>query len=169
MAEALAGKTALVTGASGGIGAATAVRLAEMGATVVVHGRNPDRTHGAAEKVRAVGGTARMLRSAASHPMPRAAEVVAATRAAVGTVDILVNNAGGDSAQEGMACWFDATPADWLATYDSNVGSMVRPDPPCARDEAAGMGAHHPAVERHRLLPDGGIPTIRAPRPRSAT
>jgi len=125
MAEALAGKTALVTGASGGIGAATAVRLAEMGATVVVHGRNPDRTHGAAEKVRAVGGTAHVAIGSLSSDA-EAAEVVAATRAAVGTVDILVNNAGGDSAQEGMARWFDATPADWLATYDSNVGSMVR-------------------------------------------
>lgn len=40
----LAGRTALVTGASGGIGAATATRLARAGSEVHVHGRDPDRT-----------------------------------------------------------------------------------------------------------------------------
>lgn len=125
MAKPLAGKTALVTGASGGIGAASAIRLAEMGAAIVVHGRNPDRTHAAAEKVRAAGGTAHVAIGSLSSDADAGA-VVATTRAAVEKIDILVNNAGGDSAQNGLARWFEATPADWLATYDSNVGSMVR-------------------------------------------
>ncbi|WP_157217308.1 SDR family NAD(P)-dependent oxidoreductase [Flavisphingomonas formosensis] len=125
MAGPLAGKTALVTGASGGIGAATAVRLAGMGATLVVHGRNADRTHATADMVRSAGGAAHVAIGSLSSDA-EAAEVIATTRAAVGTIDILVNNAGGDSAQQGLARWFDASPADWLATYDSNVGSMVR-------------------------------------------
>ena len=48
---ALAGRTCLVTGATSGLGLATALRLAAMGATVVVHGRDPARCADAAEAV----------------------------------------------------------------------------------------------------------------------
>jgi NAD(P)-dependent dehydrogenase (short-subunit alcohol dehydrogenase family) len=85
----LAGKTALVTGATAGIGRAVAVRLAENGAEVVVHGRNADR---GAELVSAIadkGGRARFVAAdlADAHDVERLA-----TEA--GDVDILVNNAG---------------------------------------------------------------------------
>ncbi|SNS73223.1 NAD(P)-dependent dehydrogenase, short-chain alcohol dehydrogenase family [Sphingomonas laterariae] len=125
MAGRIAGKTALVTGASGGIGAATAIRLASEGAVVVCHGRNEGRTVATAEAIRAQGGTAHVVIGELSGDAGPAA-IVDATRAAVSDVDILVNNAGGESAGGGTAGWFDTSPADWLATYDSNVGSMIR-------------------------------------------
>jgi len=125
MAGKLAGKSALVTGASGGIGAATALRLAADGAVVVCHGRSEDRTNAAAEAVRRAGGTAHVVIGELSGDAGPAA-IVEATRAVAGDIDILVNNAGGESAGGGLSPWFETTAADWLATYDSNVGSMIR-------------------------------------------
>jgi len=125
MTRPLEGKCALVTGASGGIGAAAAIRLAEMGATVVAHGRNAARTEAAAAAVRKMGGTAHPVTGGLSTDAD-ADRVIEGVRAAVGSIDILVNNAGGDSAGGGTAAWFEVTPAQWLETYDSNVGSMVR-------------------------------------------
>ncbi|WP_380874953.1 3-oxoacyl-ACP reductase [Sphingomonas sp. DBB INV C78] len=120
-----AGKTALVTGASGGIGAATALRLAVEGAAVVCHGRNEERTAAAADAIRKAGGTA-YVAIGGLEGEAGTDTIIAATRAAVGDVDILVNNAGGESAGGGMSPWFDTKWDDWLATYESNVGSMVR-------------------------------------------
>ena len=125
MAGRLSGKTALVTGASGGIGAATALRLAAEGAAVVCHGRNEARTAATADAVRAASGTAFVVVGSLSSDA-EAAAIVDATRAVAGDVDILVNNAGGESAGGGTSPWFETSPADWLATYDSNVGSMIR-------------------------------------------
>jgi hypothetical protein len=52
----MAGKTVLVTGASGGIGRATAVGLGALGAHLAIIGRDRERTEGAAREIRAAGG-----------------------------------------------------------------------------------------------------------------
>src|ERR1700684_4448063 len=54
----LAGSTALITGATSGIGRATAVRLARRGAHVLVSGRDPGRGEAAVDAIRAAGGKA---------------------------------------------------------------------------------------------------------------
>jgi NAD(P)-dependent dehydrogenase (short-subunit alcohol dehydrogenase family) len=85
----LAGKTALVTGATAGIGRAVAARLADHGAEVVVHGRDARR---GAELVAAIagrGGRARFVAADLS-----VAGDVERLAAEAGQVDILVNNAG---------------------------------------------------------------------------
>ncbi|MBB4687274.1 SDR family oxidoreductase [Amycolatopsis jiangsuensis] len=90
----LDGKVALVTGGSRGIGAATAVRLAEDGADVVLtYVANADRAGEIVDRVKALGR--RALAVAADHA--DSASVTAAVDAAVaefGRLDILVNNAG---------------------------------------------------------------------------
>ena len=52
----MAGKTVLVTGGSGGIGRATALGLATMGAHLAITGRDRERTDSAAQEIRAAGG-----------------------------------------------------------------------------------------------------------------
>src|SRR5215211_2731332 len=52
----MAGKTVLITGSTGGIGRATALGLAAIGARVAVTGRDPSRTEDAAQEIRAVTG-----------------------------------------------------------------------------------------------------------------
>ena len=124
-ARSLEGRCALVTGASGGIGAAIALALAEAGARVAVHGRDAARTQQVAKAIEAAGDHAHIVLGELSTDAA-AAEVADQAEAALGGVDILVNNAGGESAGSGLAGWFEAAPADWMQTYASNVGSMVR-------------------------------------------
>jgi NAD(P)-dependent dehydrogenase (short-subunit alcohol dehydrogenase family) len=85
----LEGKVALVTGATSGIGRATAVQLAAQGATVIVHGRDITRGVAVVAEIESGGGSARFVGADLG-------ERAEALRLAgeVGDVDILVNNAG---------------------------------------------------------------------------
>ena len=78
----------LVTGASAGIGRAAAVRFATRGARVLVHGRDPERTHKVADEVRG-----RPLVADLASPSDRQ-RLAADALDAFGRVDVLVNNAG---------------------------------------------------------------------------
>jgi NAD(P)-dependent dehydrogenase (short-subunit alcohol dehydrogenase family) len=85
----LEGKVALVTGATSGIGRATAVQLAGQGATVIVHGRDVSRGVAVVAEIETGWGSARFVGADLGRPAE-------ALRLAgeVGDVDILVNNAG---------------------------------------------------------------------------
>jgi NAD(P)-dependent dehydrogenase (short-subunit alcohol dehydrogenase family) len=93
MSAELSGSTALVTGGTSGIGRATAVALAGLGAHVVLSGRDAVRGAEAVERIRAAGGKADFvaadLKDAAS-----ARALAARAREAGGPIDVLVNNAG---------------------------------------------------------------------------
>jgi len=89
MAATLGGSTALVTGATAGIGRAVALQLAALGATVVVHGRNAERGTKVVQEIENSGGKARFVAADLAD-----ADDVRRLAAAAGPVDILINNAG---------------------------------------------------------------------------
>jgi NADP-dependent 3-hydroxy acid dehydrogenase YdfG len=91
--ERLEGTVALVTGASSGIGAATAVALAAQGAAVALVARRKDRLEAVAADVRARGGTALVLERDVTDEA-QAADAVAQAVGELGRLDTLINNAG---------------------------------------------------------------------------
>lgn len=95
MHTALDGRTALVTGASRGIGRAIAAGLAAEGCNVVITGRRQDTLDEAAAELRAAHPAVQVLAHPAHVGEPAAAEeCVAAAVRAFGGIDVLVNNAG---------------------------------------------------------------------------
>src|ERR1700710_2463011 len=109
----LTGKTALVTGATSGIGRAVALQLAAQGATVLVHGRNAARAEEVIEEIELSGGKARFIAADLSDP---AAAVLLAADA--GEADILINNAG--------FSWFGASADLDADTLDRIFASNVQ-------------------------------------------
>lgn len=104
---------AVVTGASSGIGAATAVQLAEAGYQVVLAARRPDRLAEVAERIEGFGGTATVHQLDVTD---RAA--VDELAESLDRCDVLVANAGGAVGADTVA---DSSADDWLAMYDVNV------------------------------------------------
>jgi NADP-dependent 3-hydroxy acid dehydrogenase YdfG len=108
---------AVVTGASSGIGAATAAQLAGAGYHVVLAARRADRLEQAAARAREWGSSAQ---TALLDVTDTAA--VAAFARSLDRCDVLVNNAGGAIGMEDVG---DADPADWQAMFEVNVlGSL---------------------------------------------
>jgi NADP-dependent 3-hydroxy acid dehydrogenase YdfG len=101
-------RTAVVTGASSGIGAATARRLAADGYEVIAAARRVDRLEELAKEI-----GARPARLDVTDP-----DSVRAFAATVGELDVLVNNAGGAFGADPVA---SGDPADWRAMFDVNV------------------------------------------------
>ncbi len=93
MAGKLDGKVALVTGASSGIGEATALALAEAGASVAVAARRTDKLDELVQKIEKMGGKAQAFTADVADE-DQARDMVESANAAFGRIDILVNNAG---------------------------------------------------------------------------
>ena len=115
----LTGKTALVTGSTRGIGLATAIGLAQMGAEVIVNGREKAAVDEAIAKIRQAAPSAKV--HAAAFDLG-GADGCAALVAQFPEVDILVNNLG---IYEPKA-FFDIEDADWTRMFEVNVMSGVR-------------------------------------------
>ena len=88
------GKTALVTGGSRGIGRATALRLAQLGAAVAInYAKDADAAEAVVERIKSAGGQALDLQADISQA-DQAASLVEQAVARLGGLDVLVNNAG---------------------------------------------------------------------------
>ncbi|MGZ5365482.1 MAG: SDR family oxidoreductase [Mycobacterium sp.] len=116
----ISGRTALVLGASGGLGSAIAVRLAAEGANVALAGRSADGLAATAARVEAAGAKALPLEWDLGD-LDRMESVVADVERTLGPVDILVNNTGGPppttvTGQEAVI---------WRTSFDQMVLSVI--------------------------------------------
>jgi retinol dehydrogenase 14 len=91
----MAGKTVLVTGASSGIGRATALGLAAMGARLAITGRDRGRTESAAAEMRAVGGGPVEVFVADLSAQSEVRRVAGEVVQRLSRIEVLVNNVGG--------------------------------------------------------------------------
>ena len=109
----LAGLSALVTGATSGIGKAAAQELGRHGAEIVVHGRDAGRGSAVVDTITAEGGKARFVAADLTDPAQLDHLVEQA-----GPVDVLVNNAG--------FSWFGPTAELDVASFDRLFAANVR-------------------------------------------
>jgi NADP-dependent 3-hydroxy acid dehydrogenase YdfG len=120
MTQLLDGTVALVTGASSGIGEATAVALSHAGAAVALIARRRDRLDGLKDRIAAAGGSAAAI-DADIADRDQAQSAVRRAIDELGRVDIVVNNAG--LMRIGPVA--DADPADWDKMLSVNVQGLL--------------------------------------------
>lgn len=112
----LHGRSALVTGASSGLGAHFARLLARQGARVALAARRMDRLEALAQEIGAAGGTAAAVECDVTQEAS-VVDAVARAEATLGPLDILVNNSG----VTGRGAFLDNTAADWDTVLDTNL------------------------------------------------
>src|SRR6478609_7211753 len=113
----LAGKVAIVTGASRGIGAAAALALGEAGASVVLAARTTAQAEANARQINAAGGKAAAIACDVSD-YAACQRLVQETTERFGPPDVLVNNAG---VIEPISMVGEADPAEWARSIEINL------------------------------------------------
>jgi 3-oxoacyl-[acyl-carrier protein] reductase len=122
----LGGKVAIVTGSTGGIGRAVALKLAGQGAKVVVNGRNDNKGATVVEQIESRGGEAIFVKADVQSKEHMNA-LVAATLERFGRIDILVVSAGGadDQLRRVRALFAETEPAEVAeALANATVGKL---------------------------------------------
>ena len=114
----LDGKTALITGAATGLGAAIATALSQAGATVAVHGNRRPATE-TQDAIQSAGGRAHAFQADLSSPTG-AEQLFTEAKAALGHVDILINAAGVNSGTP----FFEITEQEWQRIIDIDLKSV---------------------------------------------
>jgi 3-oxoacyl-[acyl-carrier protein] reductase len=114
----LEGRSAVVCGATQGIGRATALEFARSGARVTIVGRNEDGLAKVLDELRAISPLAHDFAQADFADLDGTERIAHETAARLGTVHILVNNTGGPAAGTAI----EARPRDYLAAMSMHLG-----------------------------------------------
>ncbi|MGX9888981.1 SDR family oxidoreductase [Streptomyces sp. NPDC002276] len=149
------GKVVLVTGASSGIGEATARLLAAAGHRVVLGARRADRLAAVAEEIRADGGTADHHELDVTD-LESVRSFVEAARESYGRVDVLVNNAGVMPLALLEALKVD----EWNRMIDVNIRGVLHGIAavlPVMREQGAGHIVNVASVAGHRVDPTAAV------------
>ncbi|QSJ17377.1 SDR family NAD(P)-dependent oxidoreductase [Nostoc sp. UHCC 0702] len=120
MTSKLEGKVAIVTGASSGIGEATAIALAAEKANVVLAARRGDRLNALAEQIAASGGKALPVVTDVTDEN-QVKNLIQKAKAELGRIDILVNNAG----IAVLGTIESGNSSDWRRSFDINVLGLL--------------------------------------------
>ena len=118
----LTGKTALITGASGGIGGAIALAMAGQGANLVLNGRREDALKKTASSLTLKGDAQVEIIPMDLAEIDAAGALIAEAEARLGGVDILVNNAG--LTRDGLLVRMSAE--DWQQVLEVNLSAVMR-------------------------------------------
>ena len=142
----LTGKTALVTGASSGLGRSFALTLARYGARVAVAARRVDQLAETVVEIESIGGTGLAVQMDVTDPENIKAGFAMA-EAELGTIDIVVANAG--VAPRGTT--LDMTPTDWASVIDANLNGVFYTVQEAARRMIA-SGTHGSIINTSSIL-----------------
>lgn len=116
----LNGQTAIITGASSGIGLAIAKRLAMVGAHVFLAGRTAEPMEETKRAIEQQGGSASVMTADVRDPL-QVEQIVATAVKQTGRLDIMVNNAG----LEFPSTILDGKPEEWRAMLETNVLALL--------------------------------------------
>jgi NAD(P)-dependent dehydrogenase (short-subunit alcohol dehydrogenase family) len=152
MAKSLLGKTALITGASKGLGKAMAVALAAEGASIALISRDLEKLNAVAKEIRAAGGRAEAFAADVSDEMQVARVRDEFAARCGGTLDMLINNAGINIRKPIT----DFTLAEWNSVLNTNLTSvflMCRAFVPLMKGRGFGRIINLTSMMSHISLP----------------
>jgi NADP-dependent 3-hydroxy acid dehydrogenase YdfG len=151
----ISGKVITITGASSGIGEATALHLAGHGARLVLGARRADRLEGVAERIKEAGGEALAV-EADVRSRSDLARLVATARDGYGRLDVLVSNAGSMA----VAPFDDLRVDDWELMVDVNIKGVlngIAAALPVFRAQGSGHFVHTASTAAYKVVPEQAV------------
>lgn len=148
-------KIIVVTGASSGIGEATALTLAKAGHTVVLGARRQDRLESLAEKIRAAGGQVALLATDVTR-RDQVEALVGLAREQFGRVDVIVNNAGLMPLSPMAALKID----EWERMVDVNIKGVlygIAASLPIMKEQGQGHIINVASIAAHHVFPTAAV------------
>jgi serine 3-dehydrogenase len=151
------GQLALITGASAGIGEATARRLAAEGARLVLWARRQERLEAIANELRTAAGVKIHTQGVDVRDRVAVDEASARLLREIGTPDLLLNNAGLAS---GLSFIHEGDPDDWDRMIDTNLKGLLnvtRAILPAMVDRGTGHVINIGSTAGHQVYPKGNV------------
>ena len=154
MSKELAGQVAVVTGGGRGIGSAIAERLARMGATIVICGRNSEQLNKTAKQISGQGGHCEAMVCDVGD-LKSVEAFAKKVLHSLGRIDILVNNAGIGGFGGPL---HKLPPEDWDAIFNTNLRGVyycIRAFAPAMIERKAGHIVNISSIASKNALPNG--------------